>query len=102
MAPTDRSEEEWAELIRDHGTPEEQLPRPGDDQIKVLSEYMLSFVEEHTEHEIQTVSFSYFGQIEEDYFAPRAVLDSFDKPQATVETIDGEEKAITHYTTAVA
>ena len=101
MAATDRSKKERAELIQNHGTPEEQLPSPRKNQIKILSEYMLKFVEEHTEYGIQSVSFSYFGQIEEDYFAPRTVLDSFDKPQATVETIDGEKKVVTHYTTAV-
>ena len=40
----DGSESKWAELIRNHGTPEEQLPSPGDGQIKLLSQYMFTFV----------------------------------------------------------
>lgn len=102
MEKDPENEGQWARLIRNHGTPEEQLPRPGDNEIKILSDYMFSFIEDRTDYQIEEVSFSYFGQIEEDYFVSKDILEVFDKPQATLETVNGEERAIVHYTTAVA
>lgn len=94
--------EQQVERIRRHGTPEEQLPRPGDGVVKVLSADLRNFVEEHSEFELIAESFSFYGQIETDYFAADRVVEAFDKPQATIEEGDEGEKIVVHYTTDVA
>lgn len=88
-----------AEQISRHGTTIEQLPAPSDGEIKVLSQEMRDFVQEHPEYTLREVPFSLWGQIEQDYMTAKEVIEDFDKPKATVESIDGEQIVITHYTT---
>ena len=88
-----------AEQISRHGTTVEQLPAPSDNEIKVLSKEMKDFVQEHPEYTLREVSFSLWGQIEQDYMTAKGAVKDFDKPKATVETINGEKRVITHYTT---
>lgn len=93
---------QYVELIQHHGTIEEQLPTPRDGTVKVLSEELRSFVESHPQYTLEEISFSLFGQIETEYITSIEVLEDFDKPQATVETINGEQTPVVHYTTSVA
>lgn len=102
MTNPQENPEKYVELIQHHGTIEEQLPTPEPDMVKVLSAELRSFVTSHPEYTLQEISFSLFGQIETEYVASREVIEAFDKPQATVETINGEQTPVVHYTTSVA
>lgn len=91
--------EKKAEQINRHGTIIEQLPAPAEGEIKVLSQEMRNFVQEHPEYSLREVSFSLWGQIETEYMTSNGVIEDFDRPQATAEMTDGEKRVITHYTT---
>lgn len=89
-------------LINRHGTVEEQLPRPGDGQVKALSTQFRDFVSSHSTYTLIEVDFSLYGQIETTYFTDEDAVEEFNHPQAepAPETSDGN--VIVHYTTDIA
>lgn len=96
------SESDRVRMINNHGTIEEQLPRPPDGQVKALSSEFRDFVSSHPEVELTEHDFSFFGQIETAYFASKDAVVLFDQPQAVCADESDECDVIVHYTTDVA
>lgn len=97
----DRELQEVADLICEFGTDAEQLPSPPDGMVKVQSAEFRDFIEQHSTYELVEEQFSYYGQIETAYMTDKSSIDSFEKPQATVEEVNGEPRVVTHYTTGI-